>query len=408
VTHGSRRLLLMLGALSAVGPASMDIYLPALPALADDFGTSAGVAQLTVAAFLTGLGAGQLTSGALSDAFGRRRPLLVALACYAAASVVCALAPTIAVLIAGRLAQGVCAAAGIVISRAIVRDLYTGVEGARYLSRMVLIYGLAPLAAPVVGAQLLHVTDWRGLFYALAAASLVLLAVVAARLPETHPSHARQPAGAAVAGRAIATLLRTRPFVGYALALGLASAVMISYISASAFVVQDVYGASAQTYSLVFALGGGAMIAGSQLNAHLVGRFRTRSLVVIANAVAIAAGVGLLAAVEADVGLWMVVPWMVLLMSAWGFVPANIIALAMADHARIAGSASAVLGVFQYGMGGAVAPLVGAGGRHTALPMAVSVLALSVLAALAVLVLARPASEATGEPASAAALDPIG
>jgi DHA1 family bicyclomycin/chloramphenicol resistance-like MFS transporter len=383
----------------------MDIYLPGLPSLADDFGVSASLVQVTIASFLIGLGAGQLVSGPLSDVLGRRRPLLVALVLYTVSSLVCATAPGIGVLIAGRLGQGVSAAAGIVIARAIVRDLHSGVAGARYLSRLVLIYGLAPLIAPLIGGVLLTFTDWRGVFYVLALGGVGLFAVILTTLPETHPVARRQAGSLGATGRTFSLLLRERAFVGFALALGCSNAVMIAYVAASSFVLQDVYGLSAQLFAVLFSINAAAMIGGSQLNAHLVGRVHPRRLFLLANTVAIAMGVGLVLAASTDLGPWAVCPCLFVLTGAWGFIPANLIAMAMADHPEIAGSASAVLGVFQYGIGGLIAPLVGFGGRDSALPMALGVLVLSLGATLALRLLA--AHHGTGPAPALPPLAPV-
>lgn len=383
-------MLLILGSLSALGPAAMDGYLPGLPALTDDFGISASLAQVTVAVFLVGLGSGQLVAGPLSDAFGRRRPVLVAIGLYLVATVCCSLAPTIGVLIGCRFLQGATAAAGIVISRAVVRDLYSGREGARFLSRLVMIYGLAPLLAPLFGGLLLAITDWRGIFLALGCLGLAVLAATAWGLPETLPRERRQRFGVGPILASYWSLLRHRAFFGYALALGLATGSIVAYISASSFVLQDVYGLSPQLYGLVFGAAAAAMIGGSQINAHLLKHRDPRRMLELAGFALAAVGAALVIGIEAGLGLWVVVPGVLGVMACWGFVPANAISLAMADHRQIAGSASAVLGIFQFGMAGLVAPLVGAGGRGSALPMAVGILAMALLSLAAVGLLTRP------------------
>lgn len=348
------RMLLILGSLSALGPASIDGYLPGLPALTDDFGVSTSLAQVTVAVFLVGLGLGQLFAGPLSDVLGRRRPMLTAIVLYVAVTLGCAVAPTIEVLVVSRFLQGASAAAGIVISRAVVRDLYAGREGARFLSRLVLIYGIAPLLAPLLGGLILTFTDWRGVFVGMAGLGLVLLVVAALGLPETLPRERRTGRGVARIVAAYGVLLRHRAFLGYALALGLATGCIVAYVSASSFVLQDIYGVSPQLFGVLF---GGAL---------------------------------LVVAVEAGLGLWVVAPCLLGLMACWGFIPANAISLAMADHRDIAGSASAVLGIFQFGMAGLVAPIVGAGGGETALPMAIAILALGLMSVAAVGLLTDP------------------
>jgi DHA1 family bicyclomycin/chloramphenicol resistance-like MFS transporter len=383
------RMLLILGALSAVGPASMDSYLPGLPALTSDLGTTASVAQVTIGAFLLGLGVGQVFAGPLSDAFGRRRPMLLAMGLYVVLTICCAFSPTIEVLIAGRFLQGATAAGGIVISRAVVRDLYGGRDGARFLSRLVLIYGLAPLLAPLVGGLILTVTDWRGIFVAMAVIGLALFAIAARWLPETLPAELRRRGGVAHSLRVYSSLMRDRAFVGYALALGLTSACIVAYISAAPYVLQNVYGISPEASGLFFAANGAAMIAGSQLNAHLVGHRDLRWLLKLAGFGLVAVGAALVLVAEAGLGVWAFGACLIVLMGFWGSIPANSIGLAMAAHPRIAGSASAVLGIFQYGLGSLSAPIAGIGGKATALPMALTILVLGLASMAAVGVLAR-------------------
>jgi DHA1 family bicyclomycin/chloramphenicol resistance-like MFS transporter len=379
-----RRLLLILGALSALGPASLDIYLPGLPSVADEFGTSASTAQLTIALFLLGLGGGQLVAGPLSDTFGRRRPMLAAIVLFAFASTACAAAPSIEVLLASRILQGAAASAGIVIARAVIRDLFRGSLGARMLSRLVLIYGLAPVLAPALGAQVLRVTSWRGVFAVLVMGAAVLLVATARTLPETLPPERRRPGSVGATRRSFARLLRHRVFLGYALTLGFGSGATIGYVSGSPFLLQDIYGVSPQVFGLFFGANAVAMIGASQLNAHLVTRIPPRRLLVAAVGALIGVGAVLLGAVLADLGLWVVALCLLALMCTWGFIPPNAIALAMRDHPEIAGTASALTGVFQYGMGAISAPIVGAGGMTSALPMAVTMLVSGLLSATAI------------------------
>lgn len=383
------RLFLILGALSALGPASMDIYLPGLPTLTREFGTTESAAQLTVSLYLVGLGVGQLIAGPLSDVHGRRRPLMAALIVYLVATALCAVAPGIVPLVLSRLLQGATAAAGVVIGRAMVRDLFAGRAAARYLSRLVLIYGLAPMLAPLVGSQILHFTSWRGVFVVLAAVGGALLAITIFALPETLPPERRRPASMSDTATSLGGLLQHRRFVGYALALGFGTAAVVAYVSASPFVIQDHFGQSPQVFGLLFALNATAMVIGSQLNAHLLGRFETRRLLTAAIAVMLVAAGGLLAISVADLGLPAFATGLVLLMGTWGFVPANAIALASADHPDVAGSASALLGLSQFGIAALAAPIVGVGGASP-VTMAVVIVTLAGLCGASALVIARP------------------
>jgi DHA1 family bicyclomycin/chloramphenicol resistance-like MFS transporter len=357
--------------------------------VADAFGTTTSTAQLTVAACLLGLGGGQLIAGPLSDAYGRRAPMLVAIVLFALASASCAVAPSIAVLLASRLLQGAAASAGIVIARAVIRDLYRGALGARMLSRIVLVYGVAPVVAPAVGGQVLRVTSWRGVFAVLVIGAAAIFVSTARTLPETLPPERRRPGSVAATGRNFARLLRHRVFLGYALALGLGSGAAIGYVAGSPFLLQNLYGVSPQIYGLFFGANALAMIAAAQLNAHLVTRVPPRRLLVLGLGGLVAVGFVFIGAVLLELGLWVVAPCLFALMATWGFIPPNAIALAMRDHPQMAGTASALTGVFQYGMGAIAAPIVGAGGMTSALPMAVTMLMSGLLAAISVHVLAR-------------------
>ena len=227
------RLIVLLGALSTFGPLSMDMYLPGLPELTRDLDSPAWAAQLTITTCMAGLGVGQLVAGPLSDRLGRRRPLLAGLTAYAVTSALCALAPTIWALLAVRLIQGLAGAAGIVIARAIVRDRYEGSSAARIYSLLMLVAGLAPILAPLAGGQLLHVTDWRGVFLALAAVGAALLLATLVWLEESLEPEDRHGGGLAHTLRVFGTLLRDRGFVGIALAMGLSFSAMAVYIGGS-------------------------------------------------------------------------------------------------------------------------------------------------------------------------------
>jgi DHA1 family bicyclomycin/chloramphenicol resistance-like MFS transporter len=271
-------LLVLLGALTAIAPMSMDMYLPAFPQIAAEYGVSQSPIQLSLTACMVGMACGQLFAGPLTDRHGRRAPVALGIAVYAVASLLCALAPSPALLAAFRLVQGFSGGVGIVVGRAVVRDLYSGVAAAKYFSRLIMVSGIAPVVAPVLGSQILRVTTWRGVFVLLALLGVLLTAAVAWRLPETLPPDRRTHTGAAHPLRAALPLLADRVYVGYTLAQGFAFAGMFAYISGSSFVVQDVYGATAQVYSLMFAANSlGQMLLG-QTNAHLLGRFSSSTL----------------------------------------------------------------------------------------------------------------------------------
>ena len=374
----------MLGSVSAIGPAAMDAYLPGLPELARDFGVSPSAAQVTVTTYLLGLALGQLLSGPLSDVHGRRRPLVAGMAVFTVTTLACSLAPSLFVLAGMRLVQGTAAAVGVAVGRAIVRDLYAGAAGARYLSRLMMVIGLAPILAPVVGGQLLRFTSWRGVFVALAVLGLALTAIGARLLPETLPRERRRAAGLGITLRTFAQLLADRRFVGFVLIVGLGGGAMIGYVAGSSFVLQEVYGASPQLYGVLFGLNAVFLVAGAQVNAHLLATRSPRSLLRVGLVMLVVAGVALVVIVSLPkAGLATVMAPLMLQMASWSFVQANALALALTDHPEVAGTAAALLGVSQYAFGAFTAPLVGLGGSDTALPMALVIAACAVGAAVA-------------------------
>jgi DHA1 family bicyclomycin/chloramphenicol resistance-like MFS transporter len=388
-THG--RLVVLLGALSAFGPLSMDLYLPGLPQMARDLSSPAWAAQLTITTSMVGLALGQLVAGPISDVRGRRRPLLAGVAVYALASLLCAVAPTVWGLLVVRLIQGIAGAAGIVIARAIVRDLHEGLEAAHFFSMLMLVAGLVPVLAPIAGAQLLHVTDWRGVFVVLAGIGLALLVAAWWALGETLAPERRHGGGLPATLRTFGALVRDRHFTGITLAMGLTFGAMATYISGSPFVLQDVYGLSPQLFSVVFAVNAGGIIAASQLNRMVVGRFGPGRMLAAGVATCAVGGLGTLVAVVADLGLEALLPSLFLIVASMGLVLPNSSALALADHPRTAGSASALLGLSQFTFGAATAPLAGVAGGHTALPMAIVCATLPLAGAASLLTLGRRA-----------------
>ena len=371
--------ILVLGSLTAFGPLSIDMYLPGLPAMAHSLNASASEAQLTLTACLVGLALGQLLAGPLSDRLGRRRPVLVGVAAYAVASLFCALSPDVHVLTGLRLVQGLAGAAGIVISRAAVRDLYGGVEAARFFSILMLVNGLAPILAPVIGGQLLKITSWRGVFVTLAAIGVVLFAGAFGGLPETLPPERRRGDGLRATLATMRRLTGDGVFMGYAVAAGLSFAAMFAYIAGSPFVLEEIYGISPQLFSAVFAANACGIVAVSQLNHRLLARFTPRALLSAALLAAAAAGIALLTVVlVGGLGVWAVLVPLFVVVAAVGAVMPNSTALALTDHPDAAGSASALLGMLQFVIGAGVAPLVGVAGKHTAVPMAALIALLAV------------------------------
>lgn len=379
----------ILGALSAFGPLSTDMYLPALPSLARDFATSASLTQLTLSACFLGLGVGQAIAGPLSDTLGRRRPLLIGLAAYALASLLCVVAPSVLMLLVLRFIQGLAGAAGIVIARAIVRDLYTGVAAARFFSLLMLVNGLAPILAPLFGGLLLHFTSWRGVFMTLTIIGALLLVAAATGIGETLPPDRRQSGGIRATLTTFRRLFTDHSYMGYALSCGLAFAAMFAYISGSPFVLQDIYGLSPQVFSILFGINALGLVVASQVNGRLVGRIAPLRLLTIGLVATATGGVALFIVVAlGNIGLIGILPSLFIVVSSLGLVLPNATALALADHPHTAGSASALLGMLQFSLGAAAAPFVGALGSQTALPMAVLIAALGIAAFMVFAVLA--------------------
>ncbi|MGW7369368.1 multidrug effflux MFS transporter [Streptomyces sp. NPDC054841] len=385
---------LVLGGLTALPPLSMDMYLPALPEVTGALRAPAATIQLTLTACLAGMALGQLVVGPMSDKWGRRRPLLIGMIVYVAATAVCAFAPTAELLIAFRLLQGLAGAAGIVIARAVVRDLYDGVEMARFFSTLMLISGVAPVVAPLIGGQILRVTDWRGVFHVLAVIGVLLTLVVAKWLHETLPPERRHSGGVGQALRTMRGLLADRVFTGYVLAGGLAFAALFAYISASPYVVQEIYGASPQTFSLLFGLNSIGLVAVGQINGKLlVGRVSLDKVLGFGLAVVMLAALALLlmtSGVFGRPGLAPVAAGLFVLMSAMGLTLPNTNAQALMRTPHAAGSASALLGTSSFLIGAVASPLVGIAGETTAVPMAVVQLVCALGAVACFLGLCRP------------------
>ncbi|MCP1134245.1 multidrug effflux MFS transporter [Paenibacillus polysaccharolyticus] len=365
------RMALILGTLSAFGPLSLDMYLPALPTLADEFGSSTSYAQLSLTACMIGLALGQLLAGPLSDVRGRRIPLIAGLVLYTIASILCLVSPTMGSFVVLRFIQGLAGAAGIVIARAVVRDVYEGPELTRFFSLLMLINGVAPIAAPIIGGQILTYTSWRGVFILLSLIGVLALLAVIFGLGETLPAQKRSSGGLKQTLLTFGSITRNRLFMGYALTQGLAMAGMFAYISGSPFVLQKIYGVSPQMFSICFAINGLGIILASQIAGRLAGKVSETRLLIAGLLIAAVGGTSLLIAILAGGGLISVLIPLFMVVSSVGLINTASFALAMADQAKSAGSASALIGVMTFLFGGLVAPLVGLGGEHTAVPMGI-------------------------------------
>lgn len=359
-------LVFVLGMLTAVGPLATDLYLPAFPEIANDLGAPQSQVQLTLTAIMVGIALGQLLIGPLSDAVGRRMPLLVGSAIFALASFLSVIASDADTLILLRFLQGLSGAAGAVVSRAIVRDLFTGERAARFFSRLILIVGLAPMLGPILGAQLLLVGPWQLSFVVLGVAGLVSVGLVAFVLPESLPRAKRQPLRLGAAGRVFLDLLRDARFVVPALTLSLSFSMTFTYVASFSFVSQTDLGATPQQYSLVFAVNTIGMVLGTQINAALINRIPMSRLLLGGLVGALISVVALAVITVGGAGLLSVSVALLAMMFSTGFISPNATTIALSSQPQSrAGSASALLGSVQFALGGGLSALAGmtAGGE---------------------------------------------
>jgi len=390
-----RRLVLLtflLGGFTAFGPLSMDLYLPAFPLLGHDLGATDAAVQLTLTADVIGIVVGQLILGPMSDAWGRRRLLLGSTLVCAVASLLCALAPSVGLLVIWRFLQGASGGGGIVLARAIAADVARGVAAARLFSLFMTVSSVAPIIAPVIGGIMLTITGtWQPMFYLLAIVCVALAAVSWWAIPETLPAQRRHRGGLRDTGRAFVQLMRDRVFVGYALTVAFAYASLFGYISGSSFVLQDLFGLSAMQFSLMFAINAAGMILLGLLNARLVQRISVRRLLMIGLVASAVAGLVLLlvagTALGAGMGVVAVLIPLFVVVATRGLVSANATVLGV-QRAPAAGAASAVLGACMFGGGILVSPLL-ALGDASAIPMAAVVAGGAIAALLATALLTR-------------------
>ncbi|MGW0174949.1 multidrug effflux MFS transporter [Rhodococcus sp. NPDC003322] len=380
-------MLLTLALLSAIAPLATDMYLPGLPALGEDLATSTSTIQLTLTTFMAGLGIGQLIVGPLSDGWGRRKLLLGGTVLFAISGLLCALAPSAGVLIAARLLQGLSGGAAIVLARAVIADRASGDAAAKLFSIMMIIGGVAPVVAPMAGGALLGPIGWRGIFWVLAGAGVVMVVGVLALIPETLTPERRHGGGLSALARNARYVLGNRRFVGYALTFMFGFGALFSYISASPFVMQDVLGLSSGQFSVVFGVNSIGIVLGSIVNTRLIGRFHARQMLTFGVLVLTAAAVALL--LEVTVGgtnRAVVLPLLFVTTTAIGFIMGNATALGQSEVREAAGTGSAVMGAGQFGLGALVSPLAGG----SAAGMATSILVCAAVALLALFTLTRP------------------
>ena len=380
--RGSTRLIVVLGALSAFGPITTDLYLPSLPQAATALHASQAGIQLSLTTCLIVLALGQLLAGPLSDRWGRRRPMIAGMVVFTVASALCAVAPTVALLDAARLLQGLAGAAGIVISFAIVRDSWSGTRGARAFSILLGVSGAAPVVAPVAGAQLLRVIDWRGLFWVLAVLGLVFVVIAIVGVPETLPPQVRHRGELTATFATLRRVAVVPEFAGFALAGALSFAAMFAYISASSFVFQTLFALSPQVFGLVFAANGIGIVLANALNVRLLRRRPPRRVLDLGLAGVCAGAIAVLIVALAHGGPVAIEIPLFVMVSSIGLTMPNAAALALERFGDVSGSASALVGCTQFVLGAIVAPLVGLGGRSAG-PMGVVTVTVAVLAVFA-------------------------
>ena len=383
------QLAILLGSLGLLGPFTIDTYLPSFPTIVKDFHTTASLVQISLTSCLLGLGLGQLIIGPLSDVKGRKKPLLIFITLYLLASLTCSFAPNIYFLIISRLVQGFAAAGGLVISRAIVRDLFSGKELTKFFTMMVLVGNLGPIVAPIAGGGILAFTNWHGVFVALACVGAVLLFTVTLKLEETLPKEKRVPSNLPQIMKNFGSLFRDRTFMGYALTQGFTTAGIFAYVSGVPFVYQNIYGVTPQQFSFLFGTNGLALIIGSQLVGRLADKVSERTFLKLGLVISNVAGVSLLIALLLKAPLFAVAIPIFFFISSISMIGTTSFALAIETQGHIAGSASALLGLLPFVLGSISAPLVGIAGANSGIPMGVIIFSTSFLAFLSYFVFVR-------------------
>lgn len=386
---------LMLSAFSALGPFTVDMYLSSLPQMMDYFGTNASMIQASLTASLLGLGVGQLVTGPLSDVHGRRKPLMISMVLYLLTSMACAFSPNIGMFIALRFIQGFVASAGLVISRAIVRDRYSGIEMVKFISLLTMISNVAPLISPTAGSAVTTFTSWIGVFIFLGFLGLFLTGMTVWGIKESLPTERRIPSNFGEMLRNYGSLLRDRSFMGYALVNGILFSGVFAYVAGTPFIYQNMYGISPQLFSVLFALNGLGIILGSQLVKRLAGRMDERRIFRI--------GLQLAFFTTAAVLIIVLVhgPFIALFISIFlfagsiGIISPVSFTLAMASQGHIAGSAAAVLGTLQFALGAVTSPLVGIAGENSAVPFGITIFTTSVLALISYVMLVKQPTTAS-------------
>lgn len=377
-------LILILGLLAAFGPLAIDMYLPAFPAIAADLATTSSAVGWTLAVYFVGLSAGQLVIGPLTDRVGRTRPLHAGIAVFVAGSLLAAAAPSIELVVAARAVQSLGGAACVVIARAVVRDLYRGRDAARVNSRLVLVMGVAPIVAPLVGGWLLALAGWRSIFAVLAVLGGAAYAAVRFALPETRARSAAG-AGGGPAGRrtgALAAMVSDRGFVTYAAISAVASAGLFAYITGAPALFMELHRVPSGEFGWYFGGNACGYVLMSQLNARLVGAARPQVVLAAGLCSLVGSSLALVIGALTGASLWLVAPGCFGFLASLGLVMPNAMALALEDQGPRAGQAAATIGALQFGLAAAASGVVSSRYDHSALPMTTTMLALAATAGL--------------------------
>lgn len=382
-------LALLLGLLAFLGPLNIDMYLPSFPGIAQDFGVSATLVQFSLTACLIGLAIGQLVVGPISDAQGRRKPLLIGTTLFALASILCAFAPNITTLIIARFLQGFTASAGVVLSRAVVRDVFSGKELTKFFSLLMVINAVAPMVAPMLGGGILAVpsANWQTIFYFLAFIGVLIVLIVAMKLKETLPPEKRIPSSIGSSVKTMGSLLKDRSFIGYALVVGFVHGGSFAYVSGTPFVYQEIYGVSPQVFSVLFGINGIAIITGSALIGRLSGIVSEKKMLQTAVTVALTATFLLLIMTIIQGPLASLVILIFIYMTTMGMIITSTFTLGMAKQGHRAGSASAILGMLPMLLGAGFSPLAGI--YPSAVPMGATLFATSLIGFIAFFTLVK-------------------
>lgn len=359
-----------LGVLAALAPLSTDMYLPSLPEMMDDFHVSPSVIQLTLTASMAGMAIGQIFAGPVSDEMGRKRPLIFSMAVFALSSLGCILSPSISIFLVFRLIQGFFGGAGIVICRAIARDICKGPALTRFYSMLMLVNGFAPIIAPVIGGQILRFAPWECIFVLLVAVGFILMGC-AIIMGETLPTRRRVEGGILGSLRGMGGLFTQKYFMGHCIMQCFAFAAFFGYISGSSFVFQNVYGVSPQAFSLIFGINGIGLMLNGLIVGRMAGTYADWKILRAVDSIAVIGSLCLLAAFLLELPLPVVIILLFITVSTVAGMGTSSFSLAMQSQGRNAGSASALIGFFSMISGAAMAPVVGIAGSHTAIPMGI-------------------------------------